>query len=91
MAVGKIGGILLILMILGSIGFFGAHFNSDISGTTSLERPDKTGLGDAFSFLFQVGTFQIDDAPAWLSLFVDILIIVFLVLLASMFIPLIPG
>jgi hypothetical protein len=91
MAVGKIGGILLVLIILGSIGFFGAHFESDITGTTTLDRPDETGLSDAMGFLFQVGTLQIENAPVWLSLIVDILIIAFLILLASMFIPLIPG
>lgn len=88
---GKIGGILLVLVILGCIGFFGAHFESKITGTTSLERPDDIGLFDAMGFLFQVGAFQVDDAPVWLSLIIDILIIIFLVILVSMFIPLIPG
>lgn len=91
MAVGKIGGILLILLILGSIGFFGAHFDTDISGSTSLDRPDSIGLFDAMSFLFEVGSFQANDVPVALSLFIDILMVVFLVLIASMFIPTIAG
>ncbi len=91
MAVGKIGGVLLILIILGCIGFFGPKLGASVSGTTELERPESVNLFTAMSFLFEVGTFQAEDVPTWLSLFIDILIIVFLVLVASMFIPTIPG
>jgi len=88
---GKIGGILLVLIILGAIGFFGAHFEVGVSGTTVLDRPESIGLFDVMSFLFTVGTFQVEDVPVALSLFIDILIVVFLILIASMFIPTIPG
>jgi hypothetical protein len=88
---GKIGGILLILIILGCIGIFGSHFGSDISGTTALERPEGLSLFSVIGFLWDAGTFQANDIPTWLGAFIDILIIVFLIIIVSMFIPSIPG
>jgi hypothetical protein len=89
---GKIGGILLVLIILGTIGYFGVHFGVGVSGTTSLERPQ--GIGILFStidFLWDAGTFQVEDIPVFLSAFIDILMVVFLVLILSMFLPTIAG
>jgi hypothetical protein len=92
MAVGKIGGILLILIILACIGVFGSHFDVPMSGTTSLDRPQESlSLWSVMGFLFSAGTFQAEDVPFWLSSFIDILLIVFIVLIASMFIPTISG
>jgi hypothetical protein len=85
----KIGLLALLLVLFFSVGFFGSHFGYTVKGVP--KGGDNIDIGDVAGYLWNLASFGIDDMPEALSIIFIIMVILFCVLLVTLFTPFLGG